>query len=42
MDNNKKPVTLLDILTNAKSRGARTLKDAVNYQSSKDDGLQRA
>lgn len=30
MDNNKKPITLLDILTNAKSRGAKTLKDAMN------------
>lgn len=30
MDNNKKPVTLLDILTNAKSHGARTLKEAMN------------
>lgn len=30
MNNNKKPVILLDILTNAKSRGAKTLKEAMN------------
>lgn len=30
MNNNKKPVILLDILTNAKSRGAKTLKEAIN------------
>lgn len=30
MNNNKKPVILLDILTNAKSHGAKTLKEAIN------------
>lgn len=30
MDNNKKPITLLDILKNAKTRGAKTLKEAMN------------
>lgn len=30
MDNNKKPITLLDILTNAKARGAKTLKEAMS------------
>lgn len=30
MDNNKKPITLLDILKNAKARGAKTLKEAMN------------
>lgn len=30
MNNNKKPVILLDIFTNAKSRGAKTLKEAIN------------
>lgn len=30
MENNKTPITLLDILTNAKARGAKTLKEAMN------------
>lgn len=30
MNNNKTPITLLDILTNAKSRGAKTLKEAMS------------
>ena len=30
MDNNKKPITLLDILKNAKSNGAKTLREAMN------------
>ena len=30
MNDNKKPITLLDILKNAKTRGAKTLKEAVN------------
>lgn len=30
MDNNKKPLTLLDILKNAKARGAKTLKEAMS------------
>ena len=30
MNNNKKPITLLDILKNAKTRGAKTLKEAMN------------
>lgn len=30
MNNNKKPITLLDILKNAKSYGANTLREAMN------------
>ena len=30
MENNKTPITLLDILTHAKSRGAKTLQEAMN------------
>ena len=30
MNNDKKPITLLDMLTKAKSRDAKTLKDAMN------------
>lgn len=30
MDNNKTPITLLDILKNAKARGAKTLKEAMS------------
>lgn len=30
MDNNKKPITLLDILKNAKSNDAKTLREAMN------------
>ena len=30
MNNNKKPITLLDILKNAKSNGAKTLREDMN------------
>ena len=39
MDNNKKPITLLDILTTAKSRGARTLKEAMNITAELNNGV---
>lgn len=39
MDNNKKPITLLDILKNAKSNGAKTLREAMNITVEFNRGL---
>ena len=39
MNDNKKPITLLDILKNAKTRGAKTLKEAMNITVALNNGV---
>ena len=39
MANNKKPITLLDMLTHAKSRGAKTLKEALSITAELSNGV---
>lgn len=39
MNNNNKPITLLDILKNAKTRGAKTLREAMNITVELSNGV---
>ena len=39
MNDNNKPITLLDILKNAKTRGAKTLKEAMNITVALNNGV---